>query len=147
MLYLGTFGLQFENNIVIFEINALEFVYLQTFAEKKAKMLKFGIKNALFGYFLARNCDVWNQLEFVKVEFLTHTVHFGIGSVFSKCPGSVFSEGPGPGPGPLYKVCHLKQVQCSLCQFWSFWSEANQNFFFLIKLPGIFQVYQSCYNI
>ena len=51
MLYLGTFGLQFENNIVIFEINTLEFVYLQTFAEKKAKMLKFGIKNALFGYF------------------------------------------------------------------------------------------------
>ena len=55
--------------------------------------------------------------NFVKVEFLTHTVHFGIGSAFSKCPGSVFSEGPGPGPGPLYKVCHLKQVQCSLCQF------------------------------
>ena len=58
MLYLGTFGLQFENNIVIFEINSLEFVYLQTFAEKKAKMLKFGIKNALFWYFLARNCDI-----------------------------------------------------------------------------------------
>ena len=36
-------------------------------------------------------------LEFVKSEYLTHTVNFGIGSTFVKIPGSAFSEGPGPG--------------------------------------------------
>ena len=36
---------------------------------------------------------------------------FGVGSAFSKGPGSAFSEGPGPGPGPLYKVCLIKE-QC-----------------------------------
>ena len=35
-------------------------------------------------------------LKFIKNESLTHTVNFGIGSAFSKCPT--------PGPGPLYKV-------------------------------------------
>ena len=51
-----------------------------------------------------------STLEFVKNESLTHTMNFGIGSAFSKGPGSTFSEGlgPGPGPGPLYKVCLLK---------------------------------------
>ena len=145
MLYLGSFGLDLETILWYLKSTPPNFSVckLQNLKEKT----KFGIKNALFGYFLARNCHIWNQLEFVKVEFLTHTVHFGIGSAFSKCPESVFSEGPGRDPGPLYKVCHLKQVQCFLRQFWSFWSEANQNFFCLIKLPGIFQVYQSCYNI
>ena len=33
---------------------------------------------------------------FVKNEFLT--VNFGIGSTFSKAPGSLFSQGLGPGP-------------------------------------------------
>ena len=65
---LGIFGLEFENNIVIFEISTL---------------------------------------KFVENEFLTHTVNFGIGSAFSKSPGSPFSEGPGPGLGPLYEVCHI----------------------------------------
>ena len=45
-----------------------------------------------------------NTLEFLKNESLTHTVNFGIGSNFSKVLGSGFSEGPGPGTGPLYKV-------------------------------------------
>ena len=40
--------------------------------------------------------------------FLTHTVNFGIRSVFSKRPASAFSEGPGPGLVPLYKVCPFK---------------------------------------
>ena len=31
-----------------------------------------------------------------------------IGSAFSKGLGSAFSEGPGPGPDPLYKVYHLE---------------------------------------
>ena len=38
-----------------------------------------------------------STLEFVKNEFLTHTVNFGI--------GPAFSDGPGPGPNLLYKVC------------------------------------------
>ena len=42
-------GLEFENNIVIFEISTLGFVSLQNFAEKK--MPKFWTKDALFGYF------------------------------------------------------------------------------------------------
>ena len=52
-----------------------------------------------------------STLKFIKNEFLTHTMNFGIGSAFSKCPGSTFSEGPGPGPGPgpLYKVCRNTQ--------------------------------------
>ena len=43
-----------------------------------------------------------NTLEFVKNEFLAIPVTFGIGFVFSKGPGSAFSE--GSGRGPLYKV-------------------------------------------
>ena len=48
-----------------------------------------------------------STLKFVNIEpeSLTHTVNFGIGSAFSKSPRSTFSERPGLGPGPLYKVC------------------------------------------
>ena len=50
MPYLSVFGLKFENNIVIFEISALKFgKYCEIM-----KMPKFGTKNALFAYFLAR---------------------------------------------------------------------------------------------
>ena len=77
MPYLGIFGLEFQNSIVIFEISTL---------------------------------------EFVKNESLTHTMNFGIGSVFSKGPESAFSEGPGPGPGPgpLYKVCPLTAITSNI---------------------------------
>ena len=50
-----------------------------------------------------------STLEFVKNESLIYTVNFGIGSGFSKDSGSAFSEGPSPGPGPLYKVCRFYQ--------------------------------------
>ena len=43
--------------------------------------------------------------KFVIHESLIHTVNFGIGSAFSKGLVSAFSEGPGPGPGLLYKKC------------------------------------------
>ena len=46
-----------------------------------------------------------STLKFVRNEFLTHTVNFGIRSAFSNGSGSAFSQGQGPGPGPLYKVC------------------------------------------
>ena len=52
-LELCIFGLEFENNIVIFEIGTLEFVKFQNLAKKTTKMLKFGTKNVLFGYFWA----------------------------------------------------------------------------------------------
>ena len=66
MSYLGIFGLEFKETIVIFGITTF---------------------------------------KFVKNEFLTHTLNFGVGSTFPKGPGSAFAEGPGPGPSPLYKVC------------------------------------------
>ena len=46
-----------------------------------------------------------STLEFVKHDSLTHAINFGIGSAFSKGLESAFSEGPDPGPGPLYKLC------------------------------------------
>ena len=64
--YLGIFGLEFENNIAIFEISTLEFVKLRNFV-KKWKCVNLGQKNALFGYFgaiiLKKYCHIWN-LEF-----------------------------------------------------------------------------------
>ena len=48
-----------------------------------------------------------STLEFVKYESLTHTVNFAIGSAFFKVPGPAFCEGPGLGPGRLYKVCSI----------------------------------------
>ena len=38
-------------------------------------------------------------------------MNFGIGSAFSKGPGSTFSEGPDLGPGLLYKVCPNLRTQ------------------------------------
>ena len=35
MIYLGIFRLEFENNIVIFEVTTLEFVKLQNFTKNK----------------------------------------------------------------------------------------------------------------
>ena len=84
---------------------------MQNFA-KKTKMPKFGTKNTLFGGFFGQNFKKTivifqiSTLKFVKNECLTHTVNVGIGSAFSKCPRSVFSE--GLGPGPLNEISHLK---------------------------------------
>ena len=58
-LIVGISELEFENNVVTFEISTL---------------------------------------EFVKNEFLTHTMNFRIGPAFSQ----------GPGLGSLYKVCQYK---------------------------------------
>ena len=55
-----------------------------------------------------------NTLKFVKNESLTHAVNFGIGSAFSEGLGSYFNEGPGPGLGPLYKVCLFKYGKLSV---------------------------------
>ena len=78
----------------------------------KIKILKFGTKNACFGYFRARTFKkLWSHLKLApsnlsNVSFLrgllNDTVNFDIGSTFSKVPRSTFCE----GPGPLYEVCH-----------------------------------------
>ena len=53
MPYVGTFGLELGNNMIMFEMNTLEFAHVQSFV-KKQKMPKFGTKNVLFGFFWAR---------------------------------------------------------------------------------------------
>ena len=53
--------------------------------------------------------------KFVKFEFLTNAMNFCIGSTFSKGSGSAFSEGPVPGPVPLYKVCPNIQIILKPC--------------------------------
>ena len=40
---------------------------------------------------------------------------FDIQSAFSKGPGSNFSKGPGPGPGPLYNVCPIMKGKTKKC--------------------------------
>ena len=42
-------------------------------------------------------------------------MNFCIGSTFSKGSGSAFSEGPVPGPVPLYKVCPNIQIILKPC--------------------------------
>ena len=59
-------------------------------------------------------------LEFVKYEFLTHTVNF--------CTRSAFSEGPGLDSGPLYTVCRvLENFNGTIC--------LNQEYGCKVKLP------------
>ena len=50
MFCLSTFGLESENNVVIFEISTLEFIQLQNFAEKQ-KYLNLGPKMPYLGVF------------------------------------------------------------------------------------------------
>ena len=61
--YLGIFGLEFENTIVIFDINALEFSNCNVWC--KIKTLKFTTKNIWFVYFWAGIWKyfyhIWNQ--------------------------------------------------------------------------------------
>ena len=71
---------------------------------------------------------------------------FGIGSTFSKGPESAFSEGLGPGLGPLYKVCPLKNVNFSLLFFK--WRSYDSDFWpislgDLSKILGAEMVFQS----
>ena len=76
------------------------------------KMPKFGTKSALLsilGLEFYKTIVIFeiSNLKFVINESLSHTVNFCIWSTFSEGPGSAFSQGPGPDPGPLYKVCRF----------------------------------------
>ena len=69
MLDLGIFGLEFESNIVIFEISTLEFVYLQNFGRKQ-KCLNLEPKMPylrIFGLEFENNIVIFeiSTLEFV----------------------------------------------------------------------------------
>ena len=50
---LGILRMEFQNNIVLFEISTLQFLKLQKLRQEM-KMPRFGIRNALFGYFEAK---------------------------------------------------------------------------------------------
>ena len=53
-----------------------------------------------------------STLEFVRNEFLTNRVNFGIGSIFSKFPDSAFTEGLTVRIRVEFlKVCHTAQSQ------------------------------------
>ena len=67
--YLGIFGLEFENNIDIFEMSKLILFQLQSLA-KKTKMPKFGTKNTLFGYFWARILKIIIIFEITTLKFV-----------------------------------------------------------------------------
>ena len=56
-----------------------------------------------FEFFMFEISNLW----FVRNEFLSHTVNFGIGSAYFKDPRSTFSECSDPWLGLLYKVCSL----------------------------------------
>ena len=97
---------------------------MQNFAKKRTP--KFGTKNVLFGYFWARilrpTAAIFeiSTLKFVENESLTHTVDFSMGSTFSKCPGPVFSEGPGPDPG-LGMLLYTAALRTGNWCFWFKW--------------------------
>ena len=87
-------------------------------------MPKYGAKMpylSIFGLEFSKNIVIFeiSPIKFVKHGFLTHTVNFGMRSAFSKGLRFAFSEGPGAGPGPLYKVrlptLSIKKVP--LCYF------------------------------
>ena len=65
-------------------------------------------------------------------------MNFGIESAFSKGLESAFSEGPGPGPDPLYNVCRngVKYNKFSIAT--GMMSLPN---FFLKKTLGIYKNY------
>ena len=68
---------------------------------KKWKRVNLRWKLLYLGYFWDRTLKTIvifeiSTLKFVKNEFWTHTVTFGIRPAFFKDPISSFSEGPGP---------------------------------------------------
>ena len=66
---MGVLGLEFENNIVIFEISS--FIYLTAKFREKIKMPKFENKNALFGYFWARiSKNYFHIWKIITLEFV-----------------------------------------------------------------------------
>ena len=93
---------------------------------KKWKRLNLRWKLLYLGYFWARTLKTIvifeiSTLKFVKNEFWTHTVTFGIGPAFFKGPSSSFSEGPGPTWAVFWVL------------FLYLFFETGQSFFYLEK--------------
>ena len=83
---------------------------------RKKKSLNLGPNVPYLGIFCQNFKKLLSYLKsapskLVKNESLTHAVNFDIRSAFSKGSGSAFSEGSGPDPGLLYKVCHGEGVK------------------------------------
>ena len=114
MSYLGFFGLEFEKNIVIFEISTLEFVELIKFAEK-TEMPKFRRKNALFGYF-------WNIILKTIVVFEISTLKFVYLQNFTKNPKRINLE---PKMPYLYGYCWGRNMK----KLFSYFKSAPSNLF------------------
>lgn len=72
------------------------------------KLKKIGTKKPLILFFWGQKCSKTtvtfeiSTREFVKNEFITHTVKFGI--------RPAFFEGLGPGPGRIYRVDQLRNI-------------------------------------
>ena len=69
MPYLGAFGLELENNIVIFKITTLEYVWLQNFV-KKMKMRKFETKMPYLDTFGLEFQNATAIFEITTLEFV-----------------------------------------------------------------------------
>ena len=63
---LSTFGLEFENNIVIFEISTLKFVFLQNLTEKQ-KCLNLGPKMPDLGIL---GMEFWKTIVIFEISTL-----------------------------------------------------------------------------
>ena len=83
---LAIFGLEFENNILIFEISTLEFALLQNFEEKR-KCLNVGRKMLYLGTFdqkmlylgiFDQKCLIW---VFLRKNFKNTIVMFEISTL------------------------------------------------------------------
>ena len=90
-------------------------IQTKKFHENK-KTRKFGTKNALNGcsfrlqFYKTIVIIEISILKSVENDILAKIVKFDIGSAFTEGQVSTFSEGPGLGPGPLYKICRLKYL-------------------------------------
>ena len=107
-------------------------------------MLKFGTKNALFEYFWTRilknYCHICNQhLQICQKWVFNPYSEFWYKSAFLKGLGSTFSEGPGSGPGPLYKVCLF--ICFSNSHVFSEWNKLLLHTFNSAAISCIFSLY------
>ena len=75
--YFGISALEFENDMVIFEISTVEFAKLQN-SPQKARIPKFGTTNAFLGFQLPRICLIAKFCDKTKMpKCLTKNGLFG----------------------------------------------------------------------
>ena len=115
MLYLGIFGLEFRKAIVIFEINALKFVWLQSLVQ--LKIIKFGTKNALFRYFWPKMRCLWILEKLLS--YLKSTPKFIYLQNFTKKKQPKFRTKTAWfgsfGAGTWKQFCHIWNQYLQIC--------------------------------